>query len=60
MIAIGAKSATVAGPNGAITDALATALMVAGQDGAKWFTQPELTEYLVWVIERHEDSAWSL
>ena len=60
MIAIGAKSATVAGPNGAITDALATALMVAGQDGAKWFTQPELSEYLVWVIERYEDSAWSL
>ena len=60
MIAIGAKSATVAGPNGAITDALATALMVAGQDGAKWFTQPELSEYLVWVIERYEDSACSL
>ncbi|CAB4679724.1 unannotated protein [freshwater metagenome] len=60
MIAIGAKSATVIGPNGAITDALATALMVAGQDGAKWFTQPELSGYLVWVIERHEDSAWSL
>lgn len=60
MIAIGAKSATVIGPNGAITDALATALMVAGQDGAKWFTQPELSGYLVWVIERHDDSAWSL
>jgi thiamine biosynthesis lipoprotein len=32
MIAIGAKSATVIGPNGAIADALATALMVAGRD----------------------------
>ena len=60
MIAIGAKSATVVGPDGAMADALATALMVAGHDGAKWFTQPEISEYLVWVIERHEDSAWSL
>lgn len=60
MIAIGAKSATVVGPNGAYADALATALMVAGQEGSKWFTQLELTEFFVWVIERHENTAWSL
>ncbi len=60
MIAIGAKSATVIGPNGAIADALATALMVAGRDGAVWFTTPELSEYSAWVIDRHEKVAWSI
>jgi thiamine biosynthesis lipoprotein len=60
MIAIGAKSATVLGPNGAIADALATALMVDGRDGAVWFTTPELAEYSAWVIDRHEDLAWSI
>ena len=60
MIAIGAKSATVIGPNGAITDALATALMVAGRDGGIWFTTPELSEYSAWVIVRHEKVAWSI
>lgn len=60
MIAIGAKSATVIGPNGAITDALATALMVAGREGGIWFTTPELSEYSAWVIDRHEKVAWSI
>jgi thiamine biosynthesis lipoprotein len=60
MIAIGAKSATVIGPNGAIVDALATALMVSGRDGGVWFTTPELSEYSAWVIDRHENVAWSI
>ena len=60
MIAIGAKSATVIGPNGAIADALATALMVSGRDGGVWFTTPELSEYSAWVIDRHENVAWSI
>jgi len=60
LIAIGAKSATVLGPDGAIADALATALMVDGRDGAVWFTTPELAEYSAWVIDRHEDIAWSI
>ena len=60
MIAIGAKSATVIGPNGAIVDALATALMVSGRDGAIWFTTPELSEYSAWVIDRYENVAWSI
>jgi thiamine biosynthesis lipoprotein len=60
MIAIGAKSATVLGPNGAIADALATALMVAGRDGAAWFTTSELSDYSAWVIDRHEKLAWSI
>lgn len=60
MIAIGAKSATVIGPNGAIADALATALMVDGRDGAVWFTTPALSDYSAWVIDRHKDLAWSI
>ena len=60
MIAIGAKSATVVGAEGWLCDALATGLMVAGQDAAKWFGQEELAGYQVWVIDRHENSAWSI
>ena len=60
MIAIGAKSATVVGAEGWLCDALATGLMVVGQDAAKWFGQEELAGYQVWVIDRHENSAWSI
>ena len=59
-IAIGAKSATVLGPDGGLTDALATALMVSGEDGAIWFSQPELAEYSAWVIDRHSGGAWGV
>ena len=59
-IAIGAKSATVLGPDGGLTDALATALMVAGVDGAGWFAQPELAQYSAWVIDRHGGGAWGV
>jgi thiamine biosynthesis lipoprotein len=37
MIAIGAASATVVGPLGWLCDGLATALVVVGEDGAKYF-----------------------
>ena len=60
LIAIGARSATVIGPDGALTDALATALMVEGRDGAIWFSHPDLAEYSAWVVDRHEDVAWSV
>ena len=60
MIAIGAKSATVVGPLGWLCDALATALMVAGEDGAKYFTQPELEGYQVFVVNRYENTSWSI
>ena len=59
-IAIGARSATVIGPDGALTDALATALMVSGDDGIKFFGQPELEQYSAWCIDRFEDSAWGV
>ena len=60
MIAIGAASATVVGPLGWLCDALATALMVAGEDGAKYFAQPELKGYQVFVVNRHENTTWSI
>ena len=60
LIAIGAKSATVVGPEGWLCDAMATAVMVAGQDSAKWFGQPELAGYQLFAVNRHEQSAWSI
>jgi thiamine biosynthesis lipoprotein len=60
LIAIGARSATVFGPDGGLADALATALVVTGRDGAGIFTKPELAAYKVWVIDRNEDTAWTI
>jgi thiamine biosynthesis lipoprotein len=45
---------------GWLCDGLATALMVAGEDGAKYFSQPELVGYQVFVVGRHENTAWSI
>ncbi len=59
LIAKGAKSATVVGPLGWLCDALATALMVAGEDGAKHFAQVELEDYQVFVVDRYGNSAWN-
>ena len=38
-VAVGARSATVIGPDAGISDALATALVVSGRDGASWFAK---------------------
>lgn len=59
-IAIGALATSVYGPDGGLTDALATALMVAGRDGAPWFLRPELADYGCWVVNRHEETTWSI
>jgi thiamine biosynthesis lipoprotein len=59
LIAIGARSATVIGPDGALCDALATALMVDGMDAQKWIGRPELADYSFWTINRHDGTAWS-
>ena len=59
IIAIGAKSGTVIGPNGGLADAFATALMVDGTDAAQWIGNPELSEYTFWAINRHENTSWS-
>jgi len=60
LIAIGARSATVVGPDGGLADALATALIVSGRDGAVWFSKPKLAQYHAWVIDRNDDVAWSV
>ena len=60
LIAIGARSATVYGPDGGLADALATAMIVGGREAAYIFTKPELADYGCWVIDRHSDQAWSL
>jgi thiamine biosynthesis lipoprotein len=60
VIAIGAASATVIGPDGGLTDAMATALMVTGEGGAGLFARPELAEYSAWCIDRHEGGAWGV
>jgi thiamine biosynthesis lipoprotein len=60
LIAIGAKSATVIGPDGGLADAMATALMVSGDDGANWFGREELDGYSAWVIERSDGGAWGV
>ena len=41
-------SATVVGPDGGMADALATALVIAGTDGVKWFVgMPDWSAYLI-------------
>jgi thiamine biosynthesis lipoprotein len=60
LIAIGSRSATVCGPDGGLADALATALIVSGKEGAIWFGKPELAQYSAWVIDRHLDIAWTV
>jgi thiamine biosynthesis lipoprotein len=59
LIAIGARSASVIGPDGALCDALATALMVDGVDAQNWIGRPELADYSFWTINRHDGTAWS-
>ena len=60
LIAIGGTSATVWGPNGGVAEAMATALIVSGKDGARWFSQPDLAEYSAWCIDRGDDTSWSI
>ena len=60
LIAIGALSATVVGPDGGMAEALATALVVLGKDGAALFERPELADYWAFVIDRHSDTSWSV
>ena len=59
-IALGARSATVVGSDAGLADALATALIVSGRDGAKWFSKNELEKYSCWVVDRHQDLTWQI
>ena len=45
--------------DGAICDALSTALMVDGVDAQKWIGRVELVGYSFWTINRHDGTAWS-
>ena len=58
MIAIGAKSATVVGPDGWLCDAMATAVIVGGVDASRYFSQKELYGYQVFAVDRHEQTTW--
>jgi thiamine biosynthesis lipoprotein ApbE len=60
MSTIGAASTTVAGPDGWLCGDLATALMVVGGDGAKYFAQHKLVGYQPFVIARDENTTWSI
>ena len=59
-IAVGARSATVTGLDAGMADALATALIVSGRDGASWFAKDALAEYSCWVVDRHSDTTWEI
>ena len=48
------------GPLGWLCDAMATAVMAGGQESAKWFGQPELLDYRVFAVNRHEESSWEI
>ncbi|NBU93224.1 MAG: FAD:protein FMN transferase [Actinobacteria bacterium] len=60
LIAIGALSATVIGPDGGMAEALATALVVLGKDGAALFERSEFKDYSAFVIERHSNTSWEV
>lgn len=57
--AAGARSASVVGPDARLAGVLATGLVVAGRDGARWFTG--LDEWSAWVVDpAPAQSAWSI
>ena len=43
-----------------LSHAIATAVMVGGQESSKWFGQPELALYRVFAENRHEESSWEI
>lgn len=58
-VASGARSATVVGPDAGIAEILATALIVAGREGAEWFGGlPGWQAYVVDQLPVH--SAWQI
>lgn len=57
--AVGARAATVVGPDAGVADALATALVVDGRDAINWLGAEEFRNYSFWAVDKHGDSAWS-
>jgi hypothetical protein len=39
---------------------LSSAVMVGGEESAKWFGQPELKGYRVFAVNRDEESSWEI
>lgn len=52
----GARQATVIGTDGALADALATALLVSGREGARWFSA--LPGWSAYVVDGGTTTAW--
>ena len=52
----GARQATVVGPDGALADALATALVVSGVSGASWFAA--LRDWSAYVVDGDTATSW--
>ena len=50
----------VVGPLGWLCDAMATAVMVGGAEGAKWCGQPDLEGYQLPSVNRQEESVWEI
>ena len=57
--AVGARAATVVGPDAAVADALATAVMVDGRDSVLWLGNTAFANYSFWAVDRYGDGAWS-
>lgn len=57
--AVGARAATVVGPDAGTADALATAIMVDGRDSVLWLGDPAFSNYSFWAVDRYGDGAWS-
>ena len=57
--AVGARAATVVGPDAGVADALATALIVDGRDAVNWLGNEAFRNYSFWAVDKSGDQAWS-
>ena len=57
--AVGARAATVVGPDAGVADALATALVVDGRDSVNWMGDEAFRNYSFWAVDKNGDGAWS-
>ena len=57
--AVGARAATVVGPDAGTADALATAIIVDGRDSVNWLWAEEFRNYSFWAVDKTGDQAWS-
>ena len=57
--AVGARTATVVGPDAGTADALATAVIVDGRDSVNWLGAEEFRNYSFWAVDKFGEQAWS-